>query len=162
MIEYQATINGLDRLQRQMDQAPGLVLSEVVKATNLSLANYQRTARELAPINKGHLRNSITLYPAKVEGTKVTGAVGTNLSYAAAQEGGTGIYGPHKRRIRPKTAKALHFEGSDGVVYVASSVKGVKGRLYMKGSLERNQANTDRAFQQAAENVANAITKGGQ
>jgi hypothetical protein len=159
MIEYQATINGLDQLQRQLAQAPGLVLSEVVKATNVSLANYHRTARELAPIDKGPLRNSITLYPAKAEGTKVTGAVGTNMKYAAAQEGGSGIYGPTGRPIRPKRARVLAWKQGNQT-HFATSVKGVKGRFYMKGSLERNQPNTDKAFKQAADNVADAITKG--
>jgi hypothetical protein len=160
MIEYQATINGLDALQKQLAQAPQLVISETVKATNVSLANYHHTARALAPIDKGPLRNSITITPARVEGTKVTGSVGTNLKYAAAQEGGSGIYGPTGQPIRPKRARVLAWKQGNQWRF-AASVKGVRGRFYMKGSLEQNQANTDKAFKQAADNVANAITQGG-
>jgi hypothetical protein len=161
MIEYNATINGLDQLQRQLAQAPQLVITEAVKATNISLANYHRTARQIAPIDKGPLRNSITITPAKVEGTKITGSVGTDIEHAAAQEGGSGIYGPTKQRIRPKRARVLAWKEGNRMRF-ATSVKGVKGRFYMKGSLQQNQVNTDRAFKQAADNVANAIVKGGK
>lgn len=161
MIEYTATISGLDALQKAFEEAPGLVMNETKHATNRSLVAYQATARELAPIDKSPLRNSITIVPAREEGNVVTGAVGTDMHYAEVQEAGSGIYGPHKRPIRPKTGKVLVWKDKNGQKHFAKQVKGVRGKFYMKGSLERNEAHTNKQFAQAAENVAQAMTKGG-
>lgn len=38
--------------------------------------------------------------------------------------------------------------------------RGVPARLYMKGSLDENQEHTDRAFTEAAQNIANEIAGG--
>jgi hypothetical protein len=160
MIEYTASINGLDQLQRHLEQAPGMVLAETARAVNRSLTTYQQTARDLAPVDSSRLRNSILVTPAKIEGTKVTGAVTASAPYSAAVEGGTGLYGPNKARIRPKHKRALAFTVG-GKKVVVTSTKGMKGRFYMKGSLDRHQKDTDAYFAQAAENVARAITDGG-
>ena len=45
--------------------------------------------------------------------------------YAQYLEWGTGIYGPKKQVIRPKTAKVLSWEGADGKRHFASYVKGM-------------------------------------
>lgn len=161
MIEYQATINGLDRLQLHLEQAPALVLSETVSATNKALVTYQASARELAPIDTSRLRNSIAFTPAKVEGTTVSGSVNAGAPYAAAVEGGTGIYGPKKKLIKARPGKVLYWVNKDGEDVYAKSSKGMKGRFYMKGSLEKHQKDTDAYFAQATENVARAISEGG-
>jgi|TARA_Y100000310_G_C20101901_1_gene543116 hypothetical protein len=45
--------------------------------------------------------------------------------YAQYLEWGTGLYGPKKQVIRPKTAKVLSWEGADGKRHFASYVKGM-------------------------------------
>lgn len=50
-------------------------------------------------------------------------------------EDGTGLYGPRRQRIRPRTARALRFEAGGQVVF-ARSVAGMKPQPFMKRSLQ--------------------------
>jgi hypothetical protein len=153
MIEYQVVITGLAPLQAAFSKAPQTVLRETATAVNKSLVGYQAAAKELAPVDTSRLRTSLAITPATIDGSTVSGSVGTSVKYAEAQEGGSGIYGPTGQPIRPKSAKVLAFPVGGKMVF-AHSVKGVRGRFYMKGSLERNQTRTDANFATAAENVA--------
>ena len=76
------------------------------------------------------------------------------------QEIGTGIYGPLGRPITPKTKKVLAFVGRGGKMVFAKSVKGVRGRYYMKGSLEQNQRSIDAFFATAADDIARDLSTG--
>jgi hypothetical protein len=114
-------------------------------------ASYRRT---------GTLGRSITVSKPAWSGKSVQVEVGTNLHYARYVEEGTGIYGPNKRKITPKTAKALawrsmgkqagpaakliamgigkrkgkigHKKGGDAYMNFAMSVKGMPGWHYME------------------------------
>lgn len=52
-----------------------------------------------------------------------------------AQEFGTGLYGPARRRIVPKTAKALHWKDGSGE-HFARSVKGQRPHPFIRPSLQ--------------------------
>jgi len=45
--------------------------------------------------------------------------------YAQYLEYGTGLYGPYKQLIKPKTAKVLSWEGTDGKRHYATYTKGM-------------------------------------
>lgn len=60
-------------------------------------------------VNLGHLRNSIAVDLATING-QLTVRVGSNLKYALYVHQGTGLYGPRHRVIRPKSAKFLVFK----------------------------------------------------
>ncbi len=161
MITYQATLQGdtLQQLIASYAQAPQITATHTMAAMNKSLVNYQGTARQIAPIDQGLLRASIQISPARHEGNRIEGSVGTALNYAPAQEAGSGIYGPTGQPIRPKTKKVLAWY-SGGSWHFAKEVKGVRPRWYMRGSLERNQARTDAYFATASHDIATALAGG--
>lgn len=59
--------------------------------------------------------------------------VGTNLYYARWVHDGTGLYGPLKRKIVPRTKKALHWKGA---AHPVKSVKGMKPRPFLAQAAE--------------------------
>ncbi len=68
-------------------------------------------SRTICPVDEGRLRQSIK---GSVErrGNALVGTWGSDVEYALYRHQGTGIYGPRKRRIRPKRAEVLAFESS--------------------------------------------------
>jgi len=65
------------------------------------------SARTSCPVKTGHLQSSITHEITKFNKTEIEGRVGSNLIYSSYVELGTGIFGPSKTPIRPKTKKVL-------------------------------------------------------
>lgn len=53
-------------------------------------------------------------------------------------ETGTGLYGPKKRKIRPKHKKALRFPIGGGKFVVAGAVKGMKPQPIIKPTVQRH------------------------
>ncbi len=153
MISYKVEIKNLAELQSQFRKAPEIASKRISEAGNKSLVSLQGTAKQLSPIDSGRLRQSILVSPMRQAGSSFTGSVGTNVKYAGIQEAGSGIYGPSGQPIRPKTKKFLAFRGKGGKMVFTKSVKGVRGRFYMKGSLEQNQRNIDGFFEEAATNI---------
>lgn len=54
--------------------------------------------------------------------------IGSNLERSRFQQAGTGIYGPTRSRIRPKSGKALRFKSASGATLFRRSVKGQQQR----------------------------------
>lgn len=158
---YTVTIPQLGDLQDAFARMPGLTKTEVTKAVNRSLVSYQGTAKQLAPIDTGLLRSMILIEPARWTGNTVRGAVNSGAPYALEQEVGTGIYGPRKTPIRPRSKPVLSWY-SGGKWHFAKEVRGSRPRWYMRGSFEQNQSNTEANFQLALDNVTQALAKGGR
>ncbi len=160
MLAYTVEIKNLPELQNLFRQAPEIAGKRLMEAGNKSLLSLQTTAKQLSPIDSGHLSQSILVSPMQQSGSTFTGSVGTNTTYSVYQEIGTGIYGPLGRPITPKTKKVLAFVGKGGKMVFAKSVKGVRGRYYMKGSLEQNQRSIDAFFANAADDIARDLSTG--
>lgn len=158
MLSYKVAIKNLPELQARFKQAPDITARHVLLAGNKSLVSLQATAKVLAPVDSSRLRQSILISPMRRAGNRLSGAVGTNVKYAEAQETGTGIYGPKKRPIRPKSKPYLVFKTKSGKWVRAKEVKGSRGRWYMKGSIEKNQPKIDTYFGQAAANIARELS----
>lgn len=106
--------------------------------------------QERCPVDEGRLRSSLA-YTVTITPREVTLRIGSPLDYAAYVVRGTGIYGPRKAPITPKTAKALKFPtpkkrgplrvGEEptaknrGFVF-AKSVKGRPKNMFMIDGLE--------------------------
>lgn len=159
MIAYNVSVKGLTELQKQFARAPQITMSRLKPAMNKSLVRLQATAKELAPVDTNRLRSSIQIQPVTVSNNTITGSVGTGTVYAAAQETGSGIYGPYHQPIRPKTKKVLAWK-SGGTWHFAKEVKGSRPRWYMRGSLERNRSAIDGYFATAAAEVARELGGG--
>jgi HK97 gp10 family phage protein len=76
--------NNLPRISSQLERA-------VAAAVRKAAFKLEAKAKQLAPVDTGHLRNSITTH---VEGMSAT--VSTNVEYAPAQE-----YGTHRQSGKP-------------------------------------------------------------
>ncbi|MGV9742871.1 HK97 gp10 family phage protein [Nocardia farcinica] len=111
-----------------------------------SIAN---AAKRHCPVDEGRLRASITHLVTVNPGGSVTVRVGSPLAYARYRHEGTGIYGPHARRIVPVSKQALKFRPNltgplrpgrqkrrmDGFVIV-KSVRGTRGWPFLTLGLE--------------------------
>lgn len=119
-----------DKAIKNMEQA----ISAALEASALVV---EGTAKNLAPVDTGNLRNSIT---HEVEGKKAR--VGTNSEYALAVEFGTS---PHK--ISVKNKKIL----SDGKVFFGKTVQhpGTEAQPFLFPALERNKGNIRKIFKDA-------------
>jgi hypothetical protein len=86
-------------------------------------------------INNGILRNTTQARPVVWRGLPAS-RIGTPVKYALLVHNGTGLFGPKKRKITPKTKKALRFKpkGSARVIY-ARSVKGMEPNPFLKDAL---------------------------
>lgn len=96
----------------------------------------ERVAKEMCPVDRGRLRSSIA---ARLEvgdnGLPMT-VVGTNVEYAAFVHEGTGIYGPKRTPITPKSGSVLVFKVAGKQVF-ARSVKGMPGRPFLRSAMEQ-------------------------
>lgn len=93
------------------------------------------SAKRRSPVDTGRLRSSITSEVVMRGGLPI-GRVGTNVKYALDIHNGTGIYGPLRRPIVPKNAKALRFTAKGGSKLIfAKSVKGQKGKPFLRNAL---------------------------
>ncbi len=158
-ISYSVSIPQLPALQEAFKRAPEITATAVVGAVNRSLVGYQATAKQLAPVSSGRLRSSILIRPATRTGSRIEGSVGTNVRYATWQEAGTGIYGPRRAPIRPRSAKMLRFGSGNRTVF-ARQVRGSRPRWYFRGSVERNQRATEGYFEEALQDVTRHLAGG--
>ncbi len=116
------------------------------------------TAKQRVPVDSGHLRRSIQISIAKRVGNVLQGSVYTNTKYAGWQEAGTGIYGPEKRPITPKTKPNLRFK-VNGRWVTTKSVRGVKPRWYFRSAIVENRDRVEGFFEEATEEIVAAIAR---
>lgn len=86
-------------------------------------------------INNGHLRSDVRARLVIVGGAPAA-RIGSGLRYARWVHDGTGIYGPRRTRITPRTKKALRFKpkGTSGWI-IRPSVKGMRPNQFLADAL---------------------------
>lgn len=98
-------------------------------------------AKRLCPVDQGRLRNSIRT-EIVTQGRALTPMlvrVGAGVHYARWVHDGTGLYGPHQKRIKPLRAKVLVWQTGKGKrknAVFARSTKGMKGRPFLAKALK--------------------------
>ncbi len=85
-------IKGMDSLIRKLNQLGGNVDDCMFRGIGKSMTVIEGDAKDLCPVDKGELRDSIHSDTKKVP-SGVRGACGTNKEYAAYPEFGTGQRG---------------------------------------------------------------------
>jgi hypothetical protein len=155
-LTYSVAIPQLADLRQAFIQAPVIVRGQINDAINRSLVKLQADAKQLAPVKTGHLYQSIQITPAEPTSDLMSGKVGTSVKYAVWTERGTGIYGPYASPIVPTSKKALAFT-LGGQSFVRRSVKGMRGRFYMKQALEMNTLVIQTYFQTALDTALKLI-----
>ncbi len=160
MLLYSVNIPQLDGLLAAVKTVPAVVADETKRAIDRSLISLQSSARQLAPVDTGLLRESIQVTPARDIDGGWAGKVGTSVLYSVFQEQGTGIYGPLHQPIVAKNGQAMRFQ-IGGRWITVKSVKGVRARYYMKQALELNNLEIQNNFATALKEVTAAIARGG-
>lgn len=96
-----ASIQGLDELLLNLSSLGGNVKESARKGLERGAKKIQKNAKMLAPVDTGHLRNSIkTKSETTVDGAEAQ--VFTNLEYAPYVEFGTGQRGRESNIDRPE------------------------------------------------------------
>ena len=115
-----------------------LLLESPEGATGRELARKARRvetrAKQLCPVDTGRLRSSIFSGVSRWDG-RLVGVCGTNVKYAPYVELGTGIYGPRRSPIVPRSARLLRWTDKGGDVHFARSVRGMRARPFLRPAL---------------------------
>ena len=82
-----------------------------------------------APVDQGYLRQHWHT-ERDYENDRII--IGNNTRYAAWVSRGTGIYGPYKTPVVPRTKKALKFRGQTGTLILRRCVRGMKPNPYVE------------------------------
>jgi len=150
-------LEGLTELQRRTADPRILADAERRFLLQSGLA-VQRGAQIGAPVDQGRLRGSIKV-EVDPSPSPQWAKVGTNVFYAPYQEYGTGIYGPKRRRIRPKQAQALRWAVGGGFAF-ARSVAGTPGKRYMEKGLRGAESRIASLRRKLASDIAKGISRG--
>lgn len=95
------------RARRQSNEDAAKFVRQVLR----EVAFQARLHVSFGPYTTGNLARSIKADEPRIEFGRVSGSVGSHLNYAAAVEGGAGLWGPRgsKYPIRPRRVKMLRF-----------------------------------------------------
>ena len=100
-------------------------------------------AMEKAPVRTGNLADRIRKY---IDRNRAI--ISSTAPYSIFVHEGTGLFGPRKAKIVPKTAKALRFRIGDKLIF-ARSVKGQKPNPYMRRALKGVEGRIPEIFNRA-------------
>jgi HK97 gp10 family phage protein len=135
-MEFKTTIKISPELFKLGDRVEAGIEAGLLRAAGA----VEAAAVEEAPIQRGHLKDSIRKY---IEGHRAT--ITATAKYAAFVHGGTGIFGIHKTPVVPRTKKALAFRIGDRLI-IRRSVKGIKPNPFMKRALARVESRLQEIF----------------
>lgn len=92
-------------------------------------------AQELVGVDTGRLRASIYVRNFTILGNPAV-VIGFGTTYGKYHHNGTGLWGPFRRRIKPRTASALVFtpKGGGRTVF-AASVRGSKPNPFLRDAI---------------------------
>lgn len=143
-------IKGLKELHAKMEQVitdfHGRPMLEAMRDSTLIVT---RAATQLAPVDTGRLRASITP-DVQVQGDIVLGIVGSNVTYAPYIEYGTR---PHFPPVGALEVWASRHGMEAYVVARAISRRGTKAQAFLMPAFEKSQSYIERRIGQAVEGI---------
>lgn len=130
-------------------------IDESLKALLLRVAHeIEAEAKEIAPKREGDLARDIQVFDESIGSLEV--AIGNSLliDYAPFVHGGTGLYGPKRKRITPRTKKALKTPYGP-----RKSIAGQKPQPYLDDAVENFMASgkLDMIFDEYADSLGDEI-----
>ncbi len=136
-----------DRIVKKYGKAAALAAEKKATEHALIVATDRVQRRLTNHVVTGHLRSGI-IWKADGKGSGVVFAErGFGVYYAKFVEEGTGIYGPRKAPIRPKTKKAMMWHPTSvtgnirtGGSVVRRSVKGQKAVHFMRDTARKDKS----------------------
>lgn len=114
---------------------------EFVRQVLREIAFQARLHVTFGPYTTGDLARSIKATPPRIDFGRVSGSVGSDLNYAAAVEGGAGLWGPRASKyvILPRNKRHLRFYWRKvGRIVTLPSVRhpGQRGKNYLQRAAE--------------------------
>ena len=139
-------------VRADLRKAPQLVVSGLGGWVRSTTGMAGDAAKDEAPQVTSQLQTSIR---AKYSGN-FRAEVKPNAEYAKYVIGGTGLYGPKKRPITPRSASVLAFSVSGSPVF-ARSVKGQKPNDFMERAYKSVKPRADRAGEKVLNDIINGV-----
>jgi phage gpG-like protein len=170
-MELYADTASIERMAKTYGNTAPVIADEFHRAMNQSVLLVERSAKQVVPVDTGHLRRSIT-HEVTGSGAMVVGKVGTNVPYAKVVEEGRGAGKP-----MPPPGSLLKWMGRKGIpadeqfigrsdltdvarapragggyhqieYLIARAIgrRGIPGKPYLGPALEKNAAAIQRTF----------------
>lgn len=131
----------------QLRKLPGILRQKAERAVNTSSLEMEATAtrnvRDMGVVKTGNLANS-GVVNLRGEGFNRQAEITFRAGYSLFVHNGTGLFGPKKDFIRPKTKSMLSWIGADGKRIFAKKVKGMKGRPFLADAMEAERPEFER------------------
>jgi hypothetical protein len=135
MNNWRVELRGVKEQRARMDKiVRDLHGTPMLQAMRDSTLMVTRTARKLAPHDRGILRNSI-MPEIRTRGNTLEGVVGSNLKYAAAQELGTRPFWPPVAALQ---SWARRHGTSAFLVARAIATRGIKPKYFLQKGFGQN------------------------
>lgn len=131
MIEIKTSLKITPSVKRLLDQPEETMRQSIWSGLTNLVEEIEARAVKEAPVKSSHLVNSIT---SSVAHDAKKAEVSVTASYAEYVHGGTGLFGPLKRRIFPRTKKALFWPGA---AHPVRSIKGMKPNPFLTRALNK-------------------------
>lgn len=129
-------VTGMLETQRKLEQTIADLRGEpFLQGMRDATLMISRTAKELAPVDTGRLRASLTPEIRQSGGT-TEGVVGSNLKYAAAAELGSK---PHFPPLAALETWARRHGTTALIVARGIAKRGTKARKFLQGAFEQNK-----------------------
>jgi len=130
-MELKATVKVTPNLKKLLDN-PGQEMTGAIRAGTLHVTGeIEAKAVKEAPVKTSNLANSIT---SNVSSDGLKGEVTATAPYGEYVHRGTGLFGPFKQRIKPKTKKALFWPGAE---HPFASTKGMRPNPFFARALQK-------------------------
>ncbi len=139
------TIKNLAEFQKTISAYPEKSARNFNDAIKKSLLIIQRaaTTRGRMPRDTGALASGWELNVGTLRGI-----LKNKMQYAIFVHEGTGIFGPFKRPIVPKTKPFLAWQ-KDGIWHFAKSVRGMKARPFLQQAVTEKEEEVNKIFNEA-------------
>ncbi len=128
VVRFELDVAKFEALQRVLPE-------QAERGVRMTAALIEAEAARRAPEHTSNLINSIST-EIHGKGYDTEAEIKATAPYAIFVHEGTGIFGPRQAPIRPVHAKALRFTTPDGLTFFRKSVKGMKGRPFLRQAFE--------------------------
>jgi hypothetical protein len=131
-------VKGMVETQQKLEQTiADLRGSEFLQGMRDATLMVSHSAKELAPVDLGRLRASITP-EIRQEGSTVLGVVGSRVKYAAAAELGSKPHTPPFSAIQA-WARRKGIESAAGAIWQSIRQHGTQGHFFFQNAFEQNK-----------------------
>jgi HK97 gp10 family phage protein len=154
MSGFNLEIKGLNELMKTVEKYPNISEKHINKAINRSLIRIQDQAKKNAPSgDTQQLRQNWKIFMGRFAGELSSGAKNKGYQYGLVVEGGrrAGKGFPYKDPLFVAWCKKRGL--SPFLVMRSIKRKGIKARPFFQPAIDSQQANVDREFSKAMDNI---------